>query len=255
MKKVTVITPCFNSEKTLQDTLLSVSNQTYINIEHILIDGLSNDSSFRVATKFNHKKTFILTSKSDDGMYDAVNTGINMATGDLITILNSDDVYSNNNIIAEIVQQFEKFPAADILFGDIVLVDQNDLKKIKRYYSPRRFKPWKLRFGWMPPHPGSFVKREVYTQYGLYSQDYKIAADYEMFIRLLLINRLKYVYFKKILVLMRLGGLSTGGISSNILLNREIVKACRSNGIYTNIALLIFKIPFKLLECFNIPRL
>jgi glycosyltransferase involved in cell wall biosynthesis len=188
-------------------------------------------------------------------MYDAVNKGINLATGDLITILNSDDVYSNDNVISEVVKQFERSPKSDILFGDFVLVDQKNLQKLRRYYSPRKFKPWKLRFGWMPPHPGSFVKRDVYMQYGLYLQDYKIAADYEMFVPLLLTNRLKYIYFRKILVLMRLGGLSTVGILSNILLNREIVKACRSNGVYTNLVFLVFKIPFKLLEYINLPRL
>jgi len=143
----------------------------------------------------------------------------------------------------------------DIVFGDVVFVEANDLATVKRFYSSRKFKPWKLRFGWMPPHPATFVRRSAYKKCGQYSLKYKISSDYEMFVRWLIVERLPYKKIDHVLVRMRQGGVSTAGIRSNLLLNREIVDACVSNGLYTNLLFLLLKIPFKLLELIRKPRL
>jgi glycosyltransferase involved in cell wall biosynthesis len=195
----------------------------------------------------------IVVSESDKGIYDAMNKGIKLATGDVIGILNSDDFYQNNGVIKDVVCQFDSFPDSDIVFGDVVFVAPDNLGKIVRYYRSANFKPWKLRFGWMPPHPATFIKKCAYDQVGLYSLDFKISSDYEMFVRLLLVHKLRFSRMNKVLVRMRMGGVSTAGMKSSLLLNKEIVQACRRNGVYTNLVFVLFKIPFKLMELFRRP--
>ena len=153
------------------------------------------------------------------------------------------------------VNGFSDGSHVDIVFGDVVFVEPDDLETVQRFYSSRKFKPWKLRFGWMPPHPATFVRRSAYEKCGQYSLRYKISSDYEMFIRWLIVENLPYLRIDRVLVRMRQGGLSTAGIRSNFLLNREIVDACARNGLYTNFVFLLAKIPFKLLEFIRKPRL
>lgn len=245
--KVSIITVCFNSGKTIRDTIESVLAQTHSDIEHIIVDGASNDDTLQIVNEYRTSLGPII-SEPDQGLYDAMNKGVNAASGDIIGVLNSDDFYEDKEVIEKIVETFEAPPAPGLVFGDVVFVRPEDLDTVTRHYRAAHFRPWKLRFGWMPPHPATFVRNELYEKAGKYRLDMKIAADYEMFVRWLLVNGFSYGHTDKVIVRMRSGGVSTSGLKSSLLLNKEIVKACRSNGIYTNLLLVLTKIPFKLLE-------
>lgn len=250
--KISILTVCFNSAVTIRDTIESVLAQTYPNIEYIIVDGASTDNTLAIIGEYQNSIARII-SEPDQGLYDAMNKGIQAASGNIIGILNSDDIYENTNVISDIAAHFAAHPHSDLIFGDVVFVKPDQLDTVTRHYDAQHFKAWKLRFGWMPPHPATFIRKTAYQQIGLYSLDYKISADYEMFVRMLLVKRLTYTRINKVLVRMRAGGISSSGIRSNIRLNAEIVKACRTNGVYTNIALVLTKIPFKLFELVRKP--
>lgn len=251
--KVSIITVCFNSAATLRDTIESVLAQSATDIEYIVVDGSSTDGTLDILREYEDRISRII-SEPDDGIYDAMNKGIRACTGDIVGILNSDDFFASSGTLRNVVATFEKDDGADIVIGDVVYVGADDLAKITRYYSSRRFKPWKLRFGYMPPHPATFVSRQVYEAHGLYSLDYRISSDYEMFIRWLVAAKLPYRRIDEVLVHMRPGGLSTSGFRSSLVLNREIIRACVDNGLYTNWLFLLPKVPFKLLELVRKPR-
>lgn len=251
--KVSIITVCFNSDRTIRDTLDSVRSQNYANIEHIIVDGDSSDSTMDIVAEYR-KWLGPIVSESDRGLYDAMNKGIGMATGDIIGILNSDDFYESDDVIEVVATAFLSDPSLDMLFGDVVFVDPPNLETVTRYYRAGHFRPWKLRFGWMPPHPATFVTKAVYENHGKYRLDMKISADYEMFVRWLSKAKLKYRWVDRVIVRMRAGGVSTGGLKSSLVLNKEIVRACRENGLYTNLMLVLTKIPFKCLELLRLPK-
>lgn len=249
---ISIITVCYNSAATIRDTIESVLAQTYPNIEYLIVDGASTDNTLAIIGEYQDKITHVI-SEPDKGLYDAMNKGILAATGEVIGILNSDDIYENTHVIRDIAAHFAAHPLSDLIFGDVVFVKPDQLDTITRHYNAQYFKAWKLRFGWMPPHPATFIRKTAYQQTGLYSLNYKISADYEMFVRMLLVKRLTYTRINQVLVRMRAGGISSSGIRSNIRLNAEIVTACRTNGVYTNIALVLTKIPFKLFELTHKP--
>ena len=242
--KVSIITVCFNSSKTIEETIQSVLSQDYPNIEYLVIDGGSIDGTQTIIQKYQGKIASWV-SEPDQGMYAAMNKGISMATGDVIGILNSDDVYVSSRAVSELMDVMSN-ANADVVFADLILVDPNNLNKVLRYYDSGRFQPRKFRWGWMPAHPTVFVKKKYYDRVGLFALDYQIAADYEMLIRILAIEKAPFAYLPKPMVRMRAGGASTAGLSRNWILNKEIVRACRENGIYTNMAMLLLKLPFKL---------
>jgi glycosyltransferase involved in cell wall biosynthesis len=248
--KVSIITVCFNSEKTIRDTIDSVISQNYPLIEYIIIDGGSTDQTMSIIREYEDKVS-IIVSEADRGIYDAMNKGIALASGQIIGMLNSDDVYISRNVVSELMDKMQS-ENADSVFADLVIVDPDNLDKILRYYDSSFFSPQKFRFGWMPAHPTFFVKKSLYDKVGPYSLDYKISADYEMLIRLLWVHRVSYAYLQKPVVRMRYGGASTANLSRNVLLNKEIVQACRANGISTNLFLVLLKIPAKLLGLLRI---
>lgn len=250
--KISVVTVCFNSAATIRDTLESVQNQTYPNIEHVIIDGGSSDGTMDIIREYEDKLGAYV-SEPDKGLYDAMNKGIRIATGDIIGILNSDDFFEKPDVIAVIAKEFQKEAGVDIVFGNVVFVTPPDLHKVTRFYNSGHFRSWKLRFGWMPAHPATFVRRSVYEKFGAYRNDLKISADYEMFVRWLYRGKLRYRWVNRVIVRMRAGGVSTRGFKASLLLNREIVRACRENGLYTNLALVLSKIPFKLFELLRKP--
>lgn len=250
--RVSIVTVCFNSERTIRDTIESVLGQTYPWIEHIVVDGASTDSTLKIIGEYEGRIAQVI-SEPDEGIYDAMNKGVAAATGDVVGILNSDDFYASRDIISEVAEAFVSNPDADMVFGDVVFVDPEQRDKVVRYYSSGHFRSWKLRFGWMPPHPATFVRKQLYDRSGGYRKDFSIAADYEMFVRWLFKLRARFVRINQVLVTMRAGGVSTAGPKSSWLLNREIVRACRENGIYTNLVLVLSKIPFKLLELVRRP--
>lgn len=242
--KVSIITVSFNSAKTIEDTINSVLSQDFPEIEYIVVDGGSSDGTVNIIEKYQNRIGKWVSEK-DRGMYDAMNKGIAMATGDVIGILNSDDVYMNTHVISDLMALMEQ-QKAKVVFADLILVDQVDEKKGLRYYDSGHFHPDKFKYGWMPAHPTVFVKRELYEAVGQFSTTYQIAADYEMLIRILAIQRAPYAYLPKPVVRMRSGGASTANLSRNWVLNKEIVRACKENGIYSNMAMLLLKIPAKL---------
>ncbi len=243
--KVSIITVTYNSAATLQDTLESVKRQDYPNIEHILVDGASKDGTVNIIKSYPHVAKYV--SEKDKGLYDAINKGILMSTGDVIGILNSDDFFPHDKVISNMVKCLTE-NNADAVFGDIAFVRPENLRRIVRLYSSRRFSPRKFAYGYMPAHPSFYVKRKFYEEYGLYKLDYKIAADYELLMRFMHSNQLKYVYQPEVMVYMRTGGVSNKNVLSRYVLNKEIIKACRENGVRTNMLKLSFKYFFKVFE-------
>ena len=243
--KVSIITVCFNSEKTIRDTIDSVLSQNYPLIEYIIIDGGSTDQTMSIVKEYSDRVS-IIVSEADRGIYDAMNKGIALASSEIIGMLNSDDVYVGRHVVSDLMNKMQS-ENADSVFADLLIVDPDNLDKVRRYYDSSFFSPQKFRFGWMPAHPTFFVKKSLYDKVGPYSLNYKISADYEMLIRLLWVHGASYAYLQKPVVRMRYGGASTASLSSNVLLNKEIVQACRANGIRTNLFLVLLKIPAKLL--------
>lgn len=241
--KVSIITVCFNSVATLQDTIDSVALQDYPLIEHIVIDGASTDGTLELL-KRNQSQLSQWVSEPDLGMYDAMNKGIARASGEVIAFLNADDVYTNSAAISMLMHALIK-EDTDAVFADLVMVRANEPKRVVRYYDSSFFHPGKFRWGWMPAHPTVFLKKSVYTAVGPYALDYRIAADYEMLIRIFYVYRASYTYLAKPLVRMRLGGASTATWQSNWILNQEIIRACKTHGIYTNWLMLLLKVPRK----------
>jgi glycosyltransferase involved in cell wall biosynthesis len=230
--KISIITVVFNNAATIADCINSVASQTYSNIEHIVVDGASSDGT-QAIVEMNRDKISKYISEPDNGIYDAMNKGIRLATGDVLGILNSDDFYAGPHVIEKVVALFHESGAA-ALFADLVYVRPGNLDQTVRYYSGAGFTPDKFAWGWMPPHPTFFVRRELYERYGLFRTDYKIAADFELTARFLARHKVLFAYLPEVIVRMRTGGISTRNLRSNWILNGEILRACAINGINTN---------------------
>jgi len=250
--RVSIITACYNSALTISDTFQSVLNQTYSDIEYIVVDGNSIDGTISIIkeyeSKFNGKMRWV--SESDKGQYDAINKGIKMAVGEVVGIINSDDFYHKNDTIEKVATTLIENKNIQAIFGDLKFVKTDNLDKTVRYYSSKNFSPRKFRFGFMPAHSTFFVYKEFFEKYGYYKLDYYIAADYELLIRFLYTHRLKYKYLSYDFLKMRIGGRSTKSIKNRILLNKEIVRGCKENGIYTNFFIIVLKYFVKVFELF-----
>lgn len=244
--RISIITATYNSSAHIADCVKSVNDQTYRDIEHIIVDGASKDNTVKIIEETPNRVAKIV-SEPDKGIYDAMNKGISLATGDVVGILNSDDFFTSDDVIDTVVDAFNKNDI-DALYGDVHFVDPDDLNKCVRYYSSAIFKPSLFRFGFMPAHPSFYMKRECYEKHGLYALDYKIASDYDLLIRYLYKEKIKYKYIKKDFVTMRTGGVSTENFNSRVTLNKEIVRACRKYGIYTNLFMLGLKYLYKIFE-------
>lgn len=242
--KISIITASYNSSKTIAECIESVYKQTYSNIEHIIVDGASTDKTLEIINTTPNRVTKII-SEPDKGIYDAMNKGIKLASGDVIGILNSDDFLTSDNVIEKIADTL-KSKQIDGIYGDICFVRPENTSKVVRYYTSRLFKPFMFRFGFMPPHPSFYVRRKWYENLGLYKTDYKIAADYELLIRFLNVNKVRTNYLNTCIVTMRTGGESTRNLKSNWILNKEIVRGCSENNIYTNMFFLSLKYLFKI---------
>lgn len=225
---VSIITTSFNSRSTIADTLESVKSQTYPDIEHIIIDGLSTDGTQELVSGYQHVAQFI--SEKDKGIYDAMNKGILAANGDIIGILNSDDFYPSPLVIEKIVRQFEE-TGCDAVYGDLVYVDKLDTRKVVRYWRAGQYKPGLFKWGWMPPHPTFFVRKEIYQRYGMFDLNLNTAADYELMLRFIHKHGIKLGYLREILVKMRAGGASNASLRRRLSANRADKKAWIQNGI------------------------
>ncbi len=243
---ITVITVVFNGEETIRDTIESVIMQNYDNIEHIIIDGGSSDATVDILRQYDHIVDYWISEK-DGGIYDAMNKGISLCSGDYVGMLNSDDIFSNESVLQDIADRFCAMEV-DAVFSCLNIVDKNNLKKILRKYRVAKFNSALLRIGVMPPHPTFYCKKSCYEEGGMYKTNYKIAADFEMLVRLLIGQKISWSFIDKVTVTMRSGGLSNSGFMSRVKLNWEIVRACRENGLYTNLLFLPLKLPIRLLE-------
>jgi len=247
--KISIVTVAFNSAATLEDTMKSVLAQTYTEIEYIIVDGASHDGTLDIIHRyeqlFNGRMKWI--SENDRGIYDAMNKGIQMATGDVIGILNSDDYFTSNDVIKRMVDAFD-VASLDAVYGDIHFIRDGQPDKCIRYYSSKPFRPLWLRFGFMPAHPSFYCRREVFEKAGLYKTDYKIGSDYEMMVRLFMVHKIRAKYLPLDFVTMRVGGASTRNVKSSLQLILDDVRGCRENGIYTNPLMISMKFLYKLFE-------
>jgi glycosyltransferase involved in cell wall biosynthesis len=244
--RITVITVCYNSAATIRDTLESIALQAYNNIEHIVVDGGSTDGTQAIVRGWT-RHSIRLVSEPDNGIYDAMNKGIALATGDYIGMLNSDDYFANPFVLATIARRFKE-KNVDAVFSRLDIVDPNDQNKVLRKYRIANFNSFMLRMGLMPPHPTFYCKKSCYDKAGPYRTDYHIAADAEMFVRLLIKHNITWEFIDETTVKMRSGWVSSRGIKSNWVGNKEIIRACSENGLYTNMFIMALKIPIRLLE-------
>lgn len=247
--KISVITATYNSASTVRDTFESVLSQTYEEIEYIVVDGLSKDNTVDIIKeyepKFNGRMRWV--SEKDKGLYDAMNKGIAMATGDVVGILNSDDFYTSDDIL-EVIATNMQDNTIEAVYGDIHFVKDTDLDKCVRYYSSRIFRRWLMRYGFMPAHPSFYCRRDVYTKYGAFNTKYKIGADFESLLRYIFVNRIKTIYIKRDFVTMRVGGASTDGFGSRWQIMKDHLKALKENHIYSNMLMLSLRYPYKIYE-------
>jgi glycosyltransferase len=233
--RVSIITATYNSEKTLLDTLISLEHQSYPDIEYIVIDGASKDNTIELI-KCNCKKVSKIISETDKGIYDALNKGIRAATGDIVGFLHSDDLLAYDDVISDIVKTFAD-TSCDAVYGDLEYVSQDDTAKRVRLWKSGAFSNLKMKLGWMPPHPSFYMKRSCYNEFGGFSLDYRISSDYDSLLRYILDGRIKISYLPKILIKMRVGGISNRSISSMINKSLEDIRIMKKNRIIWPLAL------------------
>lgn len=243
---LTVITVVFNGAATLEQTICSVIGQTYGNVEHIIIDGGSTDATLDILRKYEGHIDYWVSEK-DAGIYDAMNKGISLARGGYIGMLNADDYFANPSALEKIAAYLGE-NNVDAVFSCLDIVDPANPDRVLRKYRISSFSPFMLRIGVMPPHPTFYCRKSCYEKAGPYRTDYRIAADFEMLVRLLLKHHVTWGFIDETTVKMRSGGLSSRGIKSNWVVNREIIRACSENGLYTNMFMLACKLPIRLLE-------
>ena len=247
--KITIITATYNSGATLCDTMESVLRQTYRDIEYLVIDGASKDNTLDIVRNyepmFNGKLKYI--SEPDKGIYDAMNKGIRMATGDVVGILNSDDFYTTDTVLEQVAQAMAQTDT-DAVYGDVHYVEDKDLSRSVRYYSSRYFKRSLMRFGFMPAHPSFYCRRKVYERYGAFDISYKIAADFENLLRLIFVNKIRTEYIPADFVTMRMGGASSSGLKSHRQIMKDHLRALKQNGVFSNVLFLCLRYPYKIGE-------
>ena len=244
--KISIITVAFNAAPTIADTLESVAAQTHPEIEHIVVDGASTDGTLEIIERHG-KHVARLISEPDQGIYDAMNKGLRLATGEVIGFLNADDVYIDDGVLQRVAEIMARNDL-DALFGDAEFVNPARPTRSVRRYRSERFRPERIAWGWMPAHPSLFLRRGVYERFGNFRTDYCIAGDFELVARIFHGGTLKYRHVPEVWVRMRTGGVSTGGWRNTVLLNREVLRACRENGIPTSLPKILSKYPAKLFE-------
>lgn len=244
--KVSIITVCYNSEKTIKSTIKSVVSQDYPNKEYIIVDGGSKDGTMAIVDSFKDSVAKKI-SEPDKGIYDAMNKGIKMASGDIIGILNSDDVFVSDTIISDIVNAFE-VNKADAVYGNIDYFKDEATKKVLRTWVTKPYYPTFFDDGEVPPHPSLFVKRSVYEEIGVYYPDFKISSDYEFMLRAFKKNNYKPFYLGKFIVNMRMGGESTRSISNVVIGNKEVRMAWKMNGLTPPLRFWFLRVVKKILQ-------
>jgi glycosyltransferase involved in cell wall biosynthesis len=228
--KISIITITYNSEKTVEDTIKSVVSQDFPNVEYLIIDGLSKDKTLQVVNKYSAYIDKVVSEK-DKGLYDALNKGIKHATGEVIGMLHSDDVYANNQVLSKVAQQFAIDPTLEAVYADLVFVDRENTDKVLRTWKSGAYKEDAFKQGWMPPHPTFFVKKSVYERLGGFNLDLKLSADYELMLRFIHKEKIKIAYLPEIIVKMRMGGISNTSFFVKLKANMEDKLAWKLNGV------------------------
>ncbi|MBP7808336.1 MAG: glycosyltransferase [Bacteroidia bacterium] len=240
--KISIITVTYNSASTIEQTIQSVLNQSYTNIEYIIIDGVSTDGTLDILNRYKSQLHKIVSEK-DKGIYDALNKGIDLATGDVIGILHSDDFYMNSNVIENVANSFNQ-NQCDALYANLYYVDKDDTNRIKRKWDSGNYSEGAFLNGWMPPHPTFFVKKEIYNKYGKFDLQFTSAADYELMLRFIHKNKIKLAYLNEFIVKMRVGGKSNVTVKNRVTANFEDRKAWEVNGLKPRFYTLYLK-PFR----------
>ena len=246
--KVSIITVCYNSEATIEDTLRSVTEQNYTDIEYIVVDGGSSDKTLSIIERYKNKIAKFVSEK-DDGMYFAINKAISLTTGDVVGMLHADDLYPNSGILSRIVKEFES-KKADSVYGDLQYVSRENTGKVVRNWKSGAYNPKLFLKGWMPPHPTFFVKRKCYSQFGVFNTLFTQAADYELMLRFLYKHKISSSYIPDVLVKMRAGGVSNKGFKNRVIANREDRLAWKVNGLKAGNLTLLLKPLSKLRQFF-----
>jgi glycosyltransferase len=227
--KISLITVTYNSEKYLEQCITSVIRQNYKNVEHIIIDGKSTDGTVSIIEQYSSNISYWVSEK-DNGIYHAINKGMRMATGDIIGLLNSDDVFASNDVVSTIVNCFAE-NEVDSLYGDLVYVEQHNIKKVLRTWKGQNYNRERFKYGWMPAHPTFYFKRHLIEKFGFYESHYFTAADYELMARYLFLHRVSSLYLPKLIVRMRVGGVSNGSLYLRLRANRRDYLAMKKNRI------------------------
>jgi len=238
--KVSIVTATYNCGRTLRASLDSLARQTYRKIEHVIVDGASTDDTLRLIENYAENVDYEvkLISEPDEGVYDALNKGIKLATGDVVGLLHSDDMFASDRVIERIVEVLSS-NEYDGCYGDIVYVDREDTSKMVRYWKAGKYNRKKLLLGWMPPHPTCFLKRSVYERFGLFDTSYKIAADYDFMVRILYTGGVRLAYIPEVITIMRSGGMSNKSLKNRILVLRENYAVMKKHGLPAFRALLV----------------
>ena len=247
--KFSIITVSYNAASTIRDTLKSIAEQSYDSIEHIIIDGASSDDTSSIIANFPHVAYYV--SEKDKGIYHAMNKGIEMATGDIVGILNADDLYSHRDVIHNVAELF-KDSSVDAVYADLNFVDSIDTSKVLRKWRSGMYKISDFYWGWMPPHPTFFIRRNLYIKYGMFNTVLHSSADYELMLRLLLKHEIKTAYLQDVIVNMRQGGKSTASIKNRLIANQEDRMAWVINGLKPHYFTLILKPLRKIKQFINL---
>ena len=238
--KVSIITATHESSETISNCIISVNDQRYPTIEHIVIDGSSKDDTLKVI-KGQPNRVFLMISEPDKMAYDALNKGLKYASGDIIGLLHSDDMYGSENTISNIVDTFER-TGADVVYGDLVFVQKNNTSKVLRYWKSSPFTRGKLSRGWMPPHPTVFMRKEVFEKFGCFDLSFRIASDYDFLLRVFKDRALKFEYMPELITRMRMGGLSTGSLKNIIRKSKEDYLVLKKNNVSFPLLVVMLKI-------------
>lgn len=246
--KVSIITVVYNRKKTIARAIESVLKQTYQEIEYIIIDGCSTDGTVEILQTYNDGRISKLISEPDGGIYSALNKGLQLATGDVVGFIHSDDFLAHENVVAQLASVFEKDETCDMVYGDLSFFDSENIDKVTRNYSSKFFKTWMMRFALQPAHPTVYARKRVYETVGGFNENYRISADFDWLLRFFWFTKYNFQYLPITMVNMQQGGASTGGLKSMIKHNREDLEILKSHGIFSNWLFVIAKYLYKIFQ-------